>query len=106
MPSNRKLVLLTVARDTLHWIIQPRDDCKASALVVSCRWTLPDLQAATYAVVQAAAVLHSHSLVHTDLRAGNILWRHGKPFLTDLEQVHRAGFEVCLCTFPTLQSKP
>ena len=75
---------------------QSHADCKASALVVRCSWTLLDLQAATHAVIQAAALLHRNGLVHADLRAANILWRHGKPFLTDLEQVHVAGFEVRL----------
>ena len=52
-------------------IVQPHDDCKALPLVVRCSWTLLDLQAATHAVVQAAAMLHSHDLVHADLRAAN-----------------------------------
>ena len=80
------------------WIIQSHDDCKALSSVVRCSWTLLDLQAATHAVVEAAAMLHSHDLVHADLRAANIFWRLGKPFLTDLEQVHKAGFEVRFCT--------
>ena len=90
--------MIDVADESAH------DDCKASALIVRCSWTLLDLQAATHAVIQAAAMLHSSDLVHSDLRAENILWRHGKPFLTDLEQVHEAGYEVRLCTLPTLQS--
>ena len=67
-----------------------------STATVCCRWTPRDLRAATHAVIQAAAVLHSNGLVHCDLRADNILWDQDKPFLTDLEQVHKAGFEVLL----------
>lgn len=67
-----------------------------STATVCCRWMPRDLRAATHAVIQAAAVLHSNGLVHCDLRADNILWDQDKPFLTDLEQVHKAGFEVLL----------
>ena len=67
-----------------------------STATVCCRWMLRDLRAATHAVIQAAAVLHSNGLVHCDLRADNILWDQDKPFLTDLEQVHKACFEVLL----------
>ena len=67
-----------------------------STATVCCRWMPRDLRAATHAVSQAAAVLHSNGLVHCDLRADNILWDQDKPFLSDLEQVHKAGFEVLL----------
>ena len=48
-----------------------------------------------HAAIQAAKLLHSHCLVHTDMRAANILWLNDNPFVIDLEQVHRAGYKVC-----------
>ena len=58
--------------------------CSRTSLAVAIRHT------------GSRSVLHSNGLVHCDLRADNILWDQDKPFLTDLEQVHKAGFEVLL----------
>jgi len=74
----------------------------AAAIITLClnfaticrRWSLPDLQVAVFAAIQAALLLHSKGLVHADLRPGNILWCNNKAFVIDLEQVHKAGYKV------------
>ncbi len=71
-----------------------------------CSWTLPDLRAAVFAALHAAKLLHGQGLVHMDLRPDNILWRHGTPFVTDLEQVHKAGFEVNSRHIPLSLERP
>lgn len=68
-------------------------------------WSLSALKAAVHAAIKALELLHGHGLVHTDIRAADILWYNDKPFVINLEQVHRAGYNVCCLLHPYLLVK-